>query len=270
MNDLVPTQQPANLLAAVMRAACDPTVDVVKMGALLEMRERLEQKDAEKAFAIAMNAAQADMGTIGVDAYNPQTKSNYATYAKLDKALRPIYLRHGFSLSFDTDETILEGVVRCRCYVSHRDGYTRTYSADVPSDGKGAKGGDVMSKTHAFGSGASYGMRYLLKMIFNVAVGEKDDDGNGGADQEDGKAVEMLRRLMDHNKALRDYLPFVLDIIEHLREAEPDLEKVAHAWRQIPQDAQRALWVAPTKGGIFSTAERETIHGKLPKPEVQS
>jgi len=24
----------------------------------------------------------------------------------------------------------------------------------------------------------SYGMRYLLKMIFNVAVGEDDDDGN--------------------------------------------------------------------------------------------
>lgn len=265
MNDLVPTQQPANLLAAVMRAACDPTVDVVKMGALLEMRERLEQKDAEKAFAIAMNAAQADMGTIGFDAYNPQTKSNYATYAKLDKALRPVYLRHGFSLSFDTDETILEGVVRCRCYVSHRDGYTRTYSADVPSDGKGAKGGDVMSKTHAFGSGASYGMRYLLKMIFNVAVGEKDDDGNGGGDQEDTKAVDMLRRLMDHNRALRDWMAHVLDIIEHFREPEPDLHAIAEVWRQIPQDAQMALWVAPTKGGIFTTEERRIIKDELPK-----
>jgi hypothetical protein len=54
----------------------------------------------------------------------------------------------------------------------------RRYQADMPADGKGAKGGDVMTKTHATGSGMSYGMRYLLKMIFNVAVGEDDTDGN--------------------------------------------------------------------------------------------
>ena len=34
-----------------------------------------------------------------------------------------------------------------------------------------------MTKTHAFGSGLSYGMRYLLKLIFNVAI-SMDDDGN--------------------------------------------------------------------------------------------
>jgi hypothetical protein len=43
-----------------------------------------------------------------------------------------------------------------------------------------------MTKTHATGAATSYGMRYLLKMIFNVAVGEDDDDGNGG-----GKAGSM-------------------------------------------------------------------------------
>jgi hypothetical protein len=47
----------------------------------------------------------------------------------------------------------------------------------MPSDGKGAKGNDVMTRTHAAGSAMSYGMRYLLKAIFNIAIGE-DDDGN--------------------------------------------------------------------------------------------
>ena len=37
-----------------------------------------------------------------------------------------------------------------------------------------------MTKTHATGAATQYGMRYLLKMIFNVAVGENDKDGNGG------------------------------------------------------------------------------------------
>jgi ERF superfamily len=51
----------------------------------------------------------------------------------------------------------------------------------MPADGKGAKGGDVMTKTHAAGSAFTYGQRYLLKMIFNIAIGD-DDDGNRAND----------------------------------------------------------------------------------------
>ena len=51
-------------------------------------------------------------------------------------------------------------------------------------NGKGAKGGDVMTRTHATGAALSYGMRYLLRMIFNVAVGEGDTDGNGATARE--------------------------------------------------------------------------------------
>jgi hypothetical protein len=50
----------------------------------------------------------------------------------------------------------------------------------MPADGKGAKGGDVMTRTHAAGSAFSYGQRYLLKLIFNIATGE-DDDGNAAS-----------------------------------------------------------------------------------------
>jgi hypothetical protein len=269
VNAIVPIETP-RLLSALVEAATDPTVDVVKLDALLAMHERMQAKQAEQAFAEAMNAAQSEMTRVSADAVNISTRSAYVTYGKLDAVLRPIYVRHGFSLSFDTLESEAEGMVRVACYVSHVGGHTRTYRADVPSDGKGAKGNDVMTKTHAFGSGTSYGMRYLLKMIFNVAVGEEDDDGNGGRDGkgEDQRAVELLRRVMEHNTALRDWMHLVLDIIEHFREPEPDLEAIAVSWAKIPQDAQRALWVAPTKGGIFTTSERDTIKFKLPKVEA--
>jgi len=128
------------------------------------------------------------MGRIEADATNNQTRSKYATYGKLDKALRPIYTYEGFSLSFGTEDAP-EGMVGMVCFVSHRSGHTRQYRAHVPSDGKGAKGGDVMTKTHAFGSGTSYGMRYLLKMIFNVAIGEEDDDGNAASSDDFRNAV---------------------------------------------------------------------------------
>src|SRR5690606_32490682 len=102
----------------------------------------------------------------------------YASYAQLDRHLRPIYTKHGFALSFDTEPTDNPEIVRVVCYVSHRTGHTRKYHRDMPADGKGAKGGDVMTKTHASGAAQTYGMRYLLKGIFNVAVGEDDNDGN--------------------------------------------------------------------------------------------
>src|SRR5688572_88946 len=123
MTDLVPIETP-RLLAAIGEAAMNPAVDVGKMQQLLDMHRQMQAHQAEQEFARAMNSAQSEMTVIGVDAYNPQTKSKYAKYEKLDRALRPIYVRHGFSLSFDTLESEAEGIVRCVCYVSHIAGHT--------------------------------------------------------------------------------------------------------------------------------------------------
>jgi hypothetical protein len=172
--------EPQNMLAVISRAASDPTVDVEKMERLMAMAERMQARKSEGAFNDAMNRAQTRIGTVGVDKTNSQTHSKYATYEKLNRILRPIYTSEGFSLSFGTAEPIAPETMRVLCHVSHSAGHTRRYQIDTPVDGKGAKGNDVMTKTHAVGSGASYAMRYLLKMIFNVAIGEEDDDGNGG------------------------------------------------------------------------------------------
>ncbi len=167
-----------SLMDVISRAASDPAIDVAKLERLMGMYERIQAREAEKEFNAGMVAAQRTMRAIATDASNPQTKSKYASYNALDKVLRPIYTNSGFSLSFDTGEAA-ENYVRVLCYVSHSGGHSRTYHVDMPADGKGAKGGDVMTKTHAAGAAMSYGSRYLLKLIFNVAVGEQDDDGNG-------------------------------------------------------------------------------------------
>jgi hypothetical protein len=177
----------------VERAAANPAVDVDKLERLLAMRERLDAQRAEQIFNAAMNDAQAEMQPIAADANNPQTKSKYASYFALDRALRPIYTRHGFALSFDEGESPKPEHVRVLCYVSHVGGHTRTYHRDMPADGKGAKGGDVMTKTHASGAAGTYGARYLLKGIFNVAIGEDDNDGNGPTAKISVEQVGILR-----------------------------------------------------------------------------
>lgn len=183
MTELTKIEQPADyqnsLVEVIARAASDPTVDIDKMERLLAMHERLSERQGEIAFNQALNAAQMEMRPVSANMTNSQTKSQYASFDKLDKALRPIYTAHGFSLSFDEADSPKQEHVRVVCYVSHVGGFTRTYHRDMPADGKGAKGGDVMTKTHAAGAAGSYGARYLLKGIFNVAVGEDDNDGNG-------------------------------------------------------------------------------------------
>jgi len=175
--------QPQELLASTpmqllsLAIQKESAIDVIER--LAALQEKAQDRDAEMQFNEAMNAVQSELGRIAPDLTNPQTHSRYASYAALDKKIRPIYVKHGFSLSFDSGDSPIADTVRVICYVSHRAGHTRKYTGPpMPADGKGAKGGEVMSKTHATGAAMSYGARYLLKYIFNIAVGEEDVDGN--------------------------------------------------------------------------------------------
>jgi hypothetical protein len=172
---------PMELIArAVSSGATPETLDK-----LLTLQQRWEADEARKIFSEAMTLAQAEMRPVSADASNSQTKSRYASYHALDGALRPIYSKHGFSLSFDTADGAPESHVRIVCFLSHKTGHTRPYHVDMPSDGKGAKGNDVMTKTHAVGAAVTYGRRYLLTMIFNIAIGD-DTDGNTRAELIEG------------------------------------------------------------------------------------
>jgi hypothetical protein len=215
--------QSATILSVIQRAAADPQCDIEKMERLMAMHERMQARQAETEFNAALSRVQGEMRRIAADATNSQTRSQYATYGKLDSALRPKYTKEGFSLSFGT-EPAPEGMVGMVCFVSHVGGHTREYRAHVPSDGKGAKGGDVMTKTHAFGSGTSYGMRYLLKMIFNVAIGEEDDDGNtAGADDYRNTILAELSAKVDEatdSKSLQDAWQSGLKVLHAAKDAD--------------------------------------------------
>ena len=198
-----PAVEAGDIIQAIERAALNPAVEVEKMERLLAMQERILARNSEQAFNFALNACQAAVGRISADATNPQTRSNYATYAKLDRILRPIYTANGFSLSFDEGDSPKPEHIRVLCYLSHTTGHTRTYHKDMPADGKGAKGGDVMTKTHASGAAQAYGMRYLLKGIFNIAIGEEDRDGNEPVDRTviTAKQVADLEAMLTEVKA---------------------------------------------------------------------
>jgi len=182
------------LMLMAERLATNPSADVTKLQQILEIAREARREEAEAAFNEAMTAAQIEMGRVAANKDNKQTKSRYADYAQLDRALRPIYTKHGFALSFDTEDSAAG--VKVVAHVS-RAGFSRDYKIPMPTDGKGPQGGDVMTKTHATGAAMTYGMRYLLKMIFNVAIGEDDTDGNIPGAVIGDEQLGKLRALID-------------------------------------------------------------------------
>lgn len=195
----------AAVIHMIERMARDPSVDLDRVRAFMEMRKDIRAEEAEREFNEAMATVQAKMRAVATDANNPQTRSKYASYFALDRAIRPIYSAEGLALSFDTEDSPKADHIRVVSYVT-RGSHTRKYKIDMPADGKGAKGGDVMTKTHAAGSAFTYGQRYLLKMIFNIATGG-DDDGNAASG--DVKLITLdqadtIRELLESTGKSRD------------------------------------------------------------------
>lgn len=164
------------LLAMISAAAANPDVNVDKLDRLLAMRDRAIAAEREHAFDEAMAQVQIEIAPVIADGTNPETKSKYASHAGLDRAVRPIYTKYGFALTYDTEPCPIPEMMTFVCFATAK-GHKRKHTIDLPVDGKGAKGGHVMSRTHAASSGVTYAMRILLKMVFNIPV-DRDDDGN--------------------------------------------------------------------------------------------
>jgi recombination protein RecT len=74
------------------------------------------------------------------------------------------------------------------------------------------------------------------------------------------------------DEAAEQYGPSIATIKDRIAkwdaDKDPDhLWTVAETWAGIPQAAQMDLWLAPTKGGVFTTHERDVIKTKLPREE---
>lgn len=176
----------AAFLSMIERASRDPAVDVAKMEKLLELRNQQRDYDARVEFDNAMADAQAEMEPVRKNSQGD--KSKYASYGALDNAIRDIYTKHGFAISYNTIESQLPEHVKVLARCSHRAGHRENYHIDMPADGKGARGNDVMTKTHATGSAYTYGRRYLLGGIFNVAITDDDDGKAAGYKPSAGSA----------------------------------------------------------------------------------
>lgn len=180
--DLAPSTktQPADpYIELIERVATDPNASLDKLERMLELRDREDSKRSKRLFNDAFAKCQREIPTVIRNRDNNHTKSTYADLAAIEKAVMPVVHGNGFSIRMYPKPGAAEGFQALGCVVSHVDGHEETYEAEVPLDGVGAKGNSNKTATHAFGSTITYGRRYLLCSIFNIATA--DDDGNAGS-----------------------------------------------------------------------------------------
>jgi len=130
-----------------------------------------------------------------------------------------------------------------RCVITHVMGHSESNTMYAPPDDSGNK-----NKIQGIGSSSKYLQRYTLVGALGLTTSDTDDDGIASGEM-------PYLRLLEHNKALRDgaNLQAVLAIKEAL--AENDYEDAAMYLYEMGKEVATALWVAPTKGGIFTTDE---------------
>jgi hypothetical protein len=162
---------------SMLRLAIEKGAGIDTIERLVALQEKNLARQAETEFNQALNRVQSKIQRIAPDLENTQKHSKYASYAAIDRVIRPIYATEGFSLSFTHAECSKPNYIRVICWV-RLGAHKEPYQVDWPVDTQGPKGGDVMTATQATGASDSYAKRYLVKDIFNIAIGEDDTDGN--------------------------------------------------------------------------------------------
>lgn len=199
------TAQPP-LFALIERVVSNPDADINKLEKLLDMQERVMLVNREQAFNAAMADMQQDIPTIeknGSIAVDGKVRSKYARYEDIMRAMKPVLQKYGFAVSFRTETG--KDFVKVTGILMHRDGHREQTEMMLPLDVSGSK-----NVVQAIGSSTSYGKRYVLCSLLNIATGDEDDDARSiSADAEQQKfaawqkKVDAIETIEAYNAARR-------------------------------------------------------------------
>jgi hypothetical protein len=164
-----PVDAQVAMIQMIERVAANKDVDVDKLERLIAMQERVLAHNAEAEF----NAAFADMqAKIPVIIERGETdKTTYATLEDIVEKIRPILTEFGFSISHRTEWPDAR-TVKVIGILTHRAGHSRQSEFLSVADQTGSK-----NAIQALGSAVSYGRRYTIKDLLNIATRAEDDDG---------------------------------------------------------------------------------------------
>ncbi len=201
------------------------------------------------------------------------------THDAVTANIRPLLIEAGIDVSqtlessqvVDSGSTTKNGVPIIR--------YEATYLITFANIDKPEEKETVRIEAHALdqgdkapGKAMSYGQKYPLLKRFLLETGEDEEsrvEQKAAADMEAEKEAFRMEQL---NAAVAQHMDTITTVKTSIRDAGITLDKKSHqithieneallepgieAWAEMTNDEKRSIWVAPSKGGPFSTDER--------------
>ncbi len=203
-----PAVEPSEMLSVIQQIVRDPSIDVAKMKALLDMHRQITADQQKVAFDAAMSRLQAKLPQM--EKYGKAKNSKFAKLEDIDVVIRPLLADEGFSFSFD-EESHTEKTVTFIAWLAHRDGHREPKRLTVPIDtaAKNSTGASIRPAIQDAGSTVSYARRYLIKMHLNII--EKDEDTNGENQDaiSDDQAKDLRALLIDAKQDEERFLTLI-------------------------------------------------------------
>lgn len=176
-----PAALPTSLAANFMLTLQERGAGLEQIEKMMDLLERNERHEAEKAYNEALAAFKAKNIRIVkrklVDFTGKSGGRTSYKHAELDdvvQAVGPELSAHGFAWSWKTHQVGRDITVVCT--LRHRLGHAETVQLTAQPDETGGK-----NAIQAIISTTTYLQRHTLKQITGVAEAGEDDDGQGGA-----------------------------------------------------------------------------------------
>lgn len=183
----------ANSPMGMMLAAMRQGATLEQVEKMMDLQERWEHREAEKAFNDALAAFKAEAvevlksKTVDFTSQKGRTHYKHAELSDVVEAVGPALSKHGFSWSWRTEQPA--GQIRVTCVLKHRQGHSDSVYLEASADQSGNK-----NSIQAIASTVTYLQRHTLKAI--TGVSEKGDDNDGaGAEKDAALRDEWISRV---------------------------------------------------------------------------
>lgn len=216
MGNLVQVQEQASALSVIQQMVTSGNFDVSVARELLEM-----QKDFMRHQAVINYNNDFALMSKEIPVIAKSKKAHTTSYAPLEdivKVVQPILSKYGFSVSFTTNQDGLDAVT-VNCSLQHKDGHSTSTSLMLPTKAVN----NSMNAMQAIGAAISYGKRYTICGILNIATAQ-DDDNNGFA--VNAKTESAKRPVSDKQ---------LVTAIEQINNKERDLTEFLNRYDLNPQ-----------------------------------
>jgi hypothetical protein len=174
-----------DIAALVGQIVANPDADVSKLEKLLDLNERILDRNAKAAFDEAFSRMWPELPEIdekgAIKNKDGSIKSRYARYEDIQFQIRPVLKQFGFAMRHRTEFPVdRPGIIRIVGILSGH-GHTEESTFESPADKN-----DYRTAIQDQGSTISYGKRYTTCDLLNIITRGLDNDGQGKPKEPEG------------------------------------------------------------------------------------